>query len=480
VPELPDRPLPNSYWVVPGRLLAGEYPGAREQANTLDRVGRLLQAGLTQFIDLTVAEELPPYHTLLPADIAGRPVLHHRYSIPDHDVPESAELVTAALDAIDRALGSGTGVYLHCRAGIGRTGLVAGCWLARHGNSGDEALEQLAELWSQSERSRHWNLVPETDEQAEFVRQWRESPQPSGRATVVAQDLAERYQGALLGLAMGDALGSTSGRREPHAVFSGVWTADTAMTLCIARSLLERGCSDPADQMNQLLRWSREGWLSATGEPLGLGPEVRRALAQFVWSRKPLAGSHDPGNRDPHPLPRVLAPVLAFRCDPGPALVAAVESARITLQSPLVLDACRYFAALLLAALQGCSRADLLERQPDILADKLELERLRPELRDLSRGGWRRPRESATPPDAVAVLASALQAFEATEDFRAGLHGIIRTTAAPSTAGAVFGALAGAVHGRRGLPGDWRSKLARAAELEALALELLAQSQSAG
>lgn len=480
MPDLPDRPLPNSYWVVPGRLLAGEYPGPRGQKDTIDRVGRLLQAGLTQFIDLTEAGELPPYHALLPADIAGRPVLHHRYSIPDHDVPESAEVVAAALDAIDRALESGMGVYLHCRAGIGRTGLVAGCWLARHGNSGDEALEQLAGLWSQSERARHWHLVPETDAQTEFVRQWREPSQPASGAAVVAADLASRYRGALLGLAMGDASGASAALKEPPAGFSGVWTADTAMTLCIARSLLERGCSDPDDQMNRLLRWSREGWLSATGEPLGLGAEVRRALAQFVWNGKPLAGSHDPGNRDPHPLPRVLAPVLVFRHKPDLAVEAAIESARITLQSPLVLDACRYYAALLLAALQGCSKADLLERQPEILASRLDLECLKPELRGLSRGGWRKPRDGAMPrPDAVAVLASALRAFEETEDFCAALRGIMRTAAAPSTAGAVFGALAGAFRGHRGLPVHWRSKLARVEELEVLALEMLAQSESA-
>ena len=83
---------------------------------------------------------------------------------------------------IDAALDADRRIYLHCRAGIGRTGLVIGCWLARHGDSGDVALEHLNELWTGSKLAGTWLRVPETEQQAKYVRTWRErraSPGPA-------------------------------------------------------------------------------------------------------------------------------------------------------------------------------------------------------------------------------------------------------------------------------------------------------------
>lgn len=164
------HPLGDSYWVVPGRLLAGEYPGARDDAQARRQVRRLRWSGVTDFFDLTEAGEygLRPYAPLL--DGAAH---HTRFSIPDRDVP-SEETMREILDAIDAALAEGRTVYLHCFGGIGRTGTVVGCWLVRHGATGGEALRQIA-AWREGTTDSWWPS-PETDEQRSFVLSWPERP----------------------------------------------------------------------------------------------------------------------------------------------------------------------------------------------------------------------------------------------------------------------------------------------------------------
>jgi Dual specificity phosphatase, catalytic domain len=162
-----DRPLPNSYWVIPGRLLAGEYPGGSDFSDSRARLARVRETGMNYFVDLTEEGELPAYRHLLP--------FHNKYlrcGIVDHSVPSSPVQLQKLLTDIRSALDAQRNVYVHCHAGIGRTGLVIGCYLAQECGDGTAALKDLNRLWRQSERAKSWPKVPQTAEQAEYIQRW--------------------------------------------------------------------------------------------------------------------------------------------------------------------------------------------------------------------------------------------------------------------------------------------------------------------
>jgi len=131
----------RTFWIEPGRLLAGTYPGAADEETARQRLRELVAAGVTLAVDLTDAgDPLAPYELLLPPPL-------RRLGVPvrDFDVPSLAEL-ERALDAIDEELGRGGVVYVHCRGGCGRTGTVVAAWLVRRGLTADAALARFGEL----------------------------------------------------------------------------------------------------------------------------------------------------------------------------------------------------------------------------------------------------------------------------------------------------------------------------------------------
>lgn len=458
-------PIPNSYWVRPGRLLAGEYPGSMSRAEAMERVRKLLAAGITSFIDLTEEGELPTYENLL-GDLTERRVRYRRLPVLDHSVPDSPAHMTKILDLLDGELDSGQSVYLHCRAGIGRTGTAIGCHLIRGGLTNDEAYEHLQQLWKQCARSRRWPSIPETSEQVDWVLRWREPG-----AAVAQLDLAPRYEGALVGLALGDALGMlvaqskfdvstlVAAMRERSSLRTG---AHTAMTRAVAESLLASCAHNPEDQMQRYLQWSR-------GADAAVPAELKRALGAWQWSRKPNAGTHDPKNLDPHSLPRTLATALYLRADPQKAIEVAAEVSRTTQQAPLVLDLCRLWSALLTDALSGTGKAKLVAFDGPALA----MVRSRPLKTPLKNLIERKPRRDADgSSDAMSATCAAITAFTDTATVSDALLQVATSQGSPAAA-ALCGALAGAHYGIDSLPADWRRQLAEEAPLRSLARNLL-------
>jgi protein-tyrosine phosphatase len=169
------RPISESYWVEPGRLLAGEYPGRYEEEQTRRRIDAFIEEGFNVFIDLTKPNEVYPYaHLLLEqSGVYDLEVTYHRFPIGDFGLP-TPELMKSILDMIDAELQAGKKLYLHCWGGIGRTGTTVGCYLVRHGKTSEESLRQLAEWWREVQKIQFHPYSPETHEQREFIRKWRE------------------------------------------------------------------------------------------------------------------------------------------------------------------------------------------------------------------------------------------------------------------------------------------------------------------
>jgi hypothetical protein len=148
------RPHGNCYWLVPGRFLAGEHPGAVLGASVTAAVDAFLDAGIRQFIDLTEEHEPPPAYAAVLNERArarGLSASHRRFAIQDCGVPSPA-LMRTILDTIDSALAAGHPVYVHCFAGVGRTGTIVGCLLREHGLSAQEALDVIALKWRAMEK----------------------------------------------------------------------------------------------------------------------------------------------------------------------------------------------------------------------------------------------------------------------------------------------------------------------------------------
>jgi len=173
--SVPELPIPESYWVLPGQFLVGEYPGHFDNEKARGRIDTFLEAGFNTFIDLTSLDELPPYEPILKeqALIYSMEIQHLRFSIGDFGLPTHTGMIST-LNAIDSALSAGRKVYVHCRAGVGRTGTAVGCYLVRHGKTGQQALHQIAEWWQDVPKSKRFTRSPETDEQVQFILDWKE------------------------------------------------------------------------------------------------------------------------------------------------------------------------------------------------------------------------------------------------------------------------------------------------------------------
>jgi ADP-ribosylglycohydrolase len=465
------KTLPASYWLEPGRILAGEHPWGGSDAATRSRVRQLIEAGIDCFIDLTEEGELGSYEHFLAAPPGAREILYLRKPIRDHGVPESREAMREILDALAQAIAENRRVYLHCRAGIGRTNIVAGCWIAERCGAGEDALERLNRQWRDSPRAGSWPSVPETEEQGEFVRRWRTVRRArttrAVRALRTASGLRDRTRGLLLGLAAAEARG--------HALYGlppGAWADKSAMALCLAESFVACGGHDAHDQVERYRSWQRTGLWSSTGMCIGISIATSRALAAAQWTGIPYSGSHDPARAEAEPLARVGPAVVWHLREPLDAIEAAVSCARVTHQAPLTLDAVRLIAALVAGALAGADKTVLLAPGYSPAAGQWESAALRSPISEIAAGAWRGRKPRRLPRSryhAADVLESALAAFESGADFESCLDAAARLPGDAQTISAIVGQLAGAHYGASSLPADTRAQLARADEIEALA-----------
>jgi len=288
----------------------------------------------------------------------------------------------------------------------------------------------------------------------------------------------DRCLGSLLGLAVGDALGTTVEFRPPgtfvplqdmegggpFGLKPGQWTDDTSMALCLAHSLLEAGRFDPCDQLRRYLRWHREGYMSSTGRCFDIGNTVSTALVEFAETGHPYSGSTDPMSAGNGSLMR-LAPVpILYRRHPRCAVIWAGRSSRTTHGTRAAVDCCRYMAALLVGAMGGADRETLLDGGPfEPVPGLWREEPLAPEVEEVGSGSFRRkdPPEIRGTGYVVESLEAALWALYNSETFDEGCLLAVNLGDDADTTGAVYGQLAGAVYGVGGINPKWTAQLAR-------------------
>jgi ADP-ribosyl-[dinitrogen reductase] hydrolase len=300
----------------------------------------------------------------------------------------------------------------------------------------------------------------------------------------------DRFLGCLLGLAAGDALGTTLEfkspgtfepitdmvGRGPFRLAAGQWTDDTSMALCLAESLIECGGFDARDQMERYVRWWREGHLSPTGECFDIGGTVSTALGKFLSYGDPYAGSTDPHSAGNGSLMR-LAPVPMFwASDPLAAIERSAESSRTTHGALTCVDACRYMGGLIVGALAGASKADLLSDRyaPPGAEGVWDEAPLCPEIDSIAAGSFKEKSPPAIRGKGYVVdcLEAALWAFHTTDSFEAGALAAVNLGDDADTTGAVYGQLAGAFNGAGGIPDRWLEKLAMRELIEDYAARL--------
>jgi ADP-ribosylglycohydrolase len=298
----------------------------------------------------------------------------------------------------------------------------------------------------------------------------------------------DRYRGALLGLAAGDALGTTLEFRHPGSftpitdivgggpfnLKPGQWTDDTSMALCLAESLVTKHGFDPIHQLETYVRWWRDGHLSVKGRCFDIGIQTSGALRRFEETHQPYPGSTSGNAAGNGSLMRLAPAPLAFASKPTEAIYMAGESSRTTHGADECVDSCRYFAGLLLAAISGMPKRAMLNNDYEP-AVKCWIENpLTDKVQQIGQGSFKvkEPPQIRGSGYVIHTLEAALWAFHTTENFRDGALAVVNLGEDADSTGAVYGQIAGAYYGVDGIPTQWREKLAMRELIEQRAKEL--------
>lgn len=289
--------------------------------------------------------------------------------------------------------------------------------------------------------------------------------------------LKDRYRGSLLGLACGDAVGTTLEFKRrgsfapitdmvgggPFNLKPGQWTDDTSMALCLAESLLHKDGFDARDQMARYLNWWQWGYLSSTGDCFDIGMTVREALTLFQNTGNPFAGSTDPYSAGNGSMMRLAPVVLFYYPDLQNVRTFSADSSRTTHAAQEAIDCCLVLAHAICNALGGASKAKVLQ-----LA---EVPLMTPKAKAIAAGEYRdKPgAEIVGSGYSVASLEAALWCFHHTDSYADAVLAAANLGDDADTTAAIVGQLAGAYYGLTAIPSEWLGRLWMADEIQAMA-----------
>ncbi|MDF2652477.1 MAG: ADP-ribosylglycohydrolase, partial [Paenibacillus sp.] len=285
----------------------------------------------------------------------------------------------------------------------------------------------------------------------------------------------DRYQGGLLGLAVGDAVGVTLEFTEPGSftpihdmagggpfqLDAGEWTDDTSMALCLAESLIQCRGFNPIDQLERYLKWYGEGYFSSKGACFDIGTTVLEALNVFDHTGNAYCGSSNPMKAGNGSIMR-LAPIpMYYATDSEKSIHYSALSSKTTHAALEAMDACRYLGALIVGALQGAAKEELLSDSYCPIEGYWTKKPLEEEIARIANGSYKHKNPPAIRGTGYVVqsLEAALWAFYHSRDFRHGLLLAVNLGEDADTTGAVYGQLAGAYYGINGIPDEWLEKI---------------------
>lgn len=293
------------------------------------------------------------------------------------------------------------------------------------------------------------------------------------------QTRLNRSRGAMIGLAVGDAVGTTleflpRGSFKPitdmvggghFCLKKGYWTDDTSMALCLGYSLLECQGFDPSDQMTRYCHWLENGYMSSIGRCFDVGMTVVSALRRFQKHGDPFAGSKAKMSSGNGSIMR-LAPIpIYYQFDFDQAIHYAGESSRTTHASSLCIDACRYLADILVGFICGEDKSYIVRTRyvpkTNAIATLRAGEFLNKSYGELIGNGY-----------VVRSLEASLWCFYHHEQFDQCVLAAANLGDDADTTAAVTGQLAGAFYGYDAIRPDWRDALHWQHEIADLAFHL--------
>ena len=291
----------------------------------------------------------------------------------------------------------------------------------------------------------------------------------------------DKAVGSLVGLAVGDAIGTTvefASRDSykpltdivgggPFELEPGQWTDDTSMALCLADSLINKPDFDPVDLMNRFCNWYQYGYNSMNGRCFDIGMTTRKALTDYLACGKPYMGDPELDASGNGSLMRLAPVAIRFHNAPDQAAYIAQLQSKTTHASPLCLEACDVFSRMLCAAFDGAAKPDILAMVEGLKHNDFARFRapdwLEKERRKISSSGY-----------VVATLEAALWCFARSETFEEAVLMAANLGDDADTVAAVTGQIAGAYWGYQAIPAPWLTMLAWESDIRARAETLFA------
>jgi ADP-ribosyl-[dinitrogen reductase] hydrolase len=455
----------------PGKVQPGAMSGSWNRDLGLD-LDAIAKWGAVAVVTLVEDHELVTLKVnTMGKEVRARHMDWFHLPIPDVSVPDAAfeqQWAGVAPDLMQR-LRAGFDVLVHCKGGLGRAGTIAARLMIGMGVPADQAVKAV--------RAVRPGAIETSAQLAHVMAQ---TPEPETSAAAIRN----RAIGALVGLAVGDAVGTTLEFKTrdtypaltdmigggPFGLQPGEWTDDTAMALALADSLKQNPALDEKDLMQRFVDWHAKGSYSCTGHCFDIGITTRQALARWQKTGVPFAGSTDPMSAGNGSLMRLAPVAIRHFNDRAMLRDVAARQSRTTHAAPEAIDACVAYAEVLADAIAGARRSEVLRHHNAGYAGKIG---------PILQGSWRgKPRADIRASGYVAhALEASLWSVARTGDFRGAVLLAANLGDDADTTGAIAGQLAGALYGASGIPQTWRDKLAWCDRLTKAAEALLAPAE---